>query len=501
MASLFTPLSLERGLSPPSSGRDDRASFVTDNGAPSSPDRRQGHVRPLPGGAGKGRRGRRAACSRLAVPAHGFPPRAGPRLRAPAPLAGRPPAVRRRAGRRQAEVRSGCHSLDREARARSSPLTPLRRNLSPSPAQDGRRGGGRRPRRRRLDAPPLDLRRAEARRARRRQGPRLLRPALVPLLRLRRRPQHAVRGPGADAPAVDRRGRGVLPAGVRRPQLRLVRGARVPGERGLPRRIDQGAAWGEARRQEGGKRRCHGLAVERASSLTHIRRVPPTARHHARPQGFVRNMRAGKLWPDCGSDDHQVNCLVRLPPIVAAFAGSREMLPAVADAIRVTQNDEIAVAWGCAAARGAISVAALVGRPARARRCGGCDAHNVSPVPAKPRSPGGVHPRRVAGNRGPRHRSRPEGACARAGLHVQRLPPAPASCAATRVSSISANRLSLTTTRRRRPGASSRRRSTETSRRRSRTQSRWPTGRTWPRRTSSGETDTCPAHCRRPCIC
>lgn len=68
-------------------------------------------------------------------------------------------------------------------------------------------------------------------------------------------------------------------------------------------------------------------------------------------KGFLRNMRAGQLWPNCGSDDHQVNCMVRLAPIVAAFAGSPLMLPAVEDAIRVTQNDEIAVAWGCAAAR------------------------------------------------------------------------------------------------------------------------------------------------------
>lgn len=45
--------------------------------------------------------------------------------------------------------------------------------------------------------------------------------------------------------------------------------------------------------------------------------------------------------------------MVRLPPIVAAFAGTPQMLPAVEDAIRVTQNDDIAVAWGCAAALGA----------------------------------------------------------------------------------------------------------------------------------------------------
>lgn len=68
-------------------------------------------------------------------------------------------------------------------------------------------------------------------------------------------------------------------------------------------------------------------------------------------KGFLRNMRTGRVWPNCGTDDSQVNCLVRLPAVVAAFAGSPSMLPAVVDAIRVTQNTDAAVAWGCAAAR------------------------------------------------------------------------------------------------------------------------------------------------------
>ena len=42
---------------------------------------------------------------------------------------------------------------------------------------------------------------------------------------------------------------------------------------------------------------------------------------------------------------------MRLPPVVAAFAGSPELLPAVAEAVAVTQNTSAAVAFGCAAAR------------------------------------------------------------------------------------------------------------------------------------------------------
>jgi hypothetical protein len=68
-------------------------------------------------------------------------------------------------------------------------------------------------------------------------------------------------------------------------------------------------------------------------------------------KGFVLAVRTGAAWPGCGVDDAQANCVARLPPMVAAFAGDAALLPAVANMIRVTQNSDAAVAWGTAAAR------------------------------------------------------------------------------------------------------------------------------------------------------
>jgi hypothetical protein len=68
-------------------------------------------------------------------------------------------------------------------------------------------------------------------------------------------------------------------------------------------------------------------------------------------KGFLRAVRAGAGWPDCGVPDDQANAVARLPPLVAAFAGDPALLTAVERMVRVTQNSDIAVAWGTAAAR------------------------------------------------------------------------------------------------------------------------------------------------------
>jgi hypothetical protein len=68
-------------------------------------------------------------------------------------------------------------------------------------------------------------------------------------------------------------------------------------------------------------------------------------------KGFLRAVRAGAGWPDCGVPDDQANAVARLPPLVAAYAGDRQLLTAVEQMVRVTQNSDIAVAWGTAAAR------------------------------------------------------------------------------------------------------------------------------------------------------
>ena len=78
-------------------------------------------------------------------------------------------------------------------------------------------------------------------------------------------------------------------------------------------------------------------------------------------RGFLRNVQAGAAWPLCGTDDSQANCVCRLPPLVALFAGDAALIPCVADMIRVTQNNNTAVAWGCAAAR--VLEAIILGAP------------------------------------------------------------------------------------------------------------------------------------------
>lgn len=67
---------------------------------------------------------------------------------------------------------------------------------------------------------------------------------------------------------------------------------------------------------------------------------------------FLANFAAGKGWPRCGDpDDTQANCFVKVPPLVAYYAGSPALAAAVEQAVRVQQNNDLAVAVGLAAAR------------------------------------------------------------------------------------------------------------------------------------------------------
>lgn len=71
--------------------------------------------------------------------------------------------------------------------------------------------------------------------------------------------------------------------------------------------------------------------------------------------GSVHAMMDGHLqvfaWDQLGSDDPQVDCCVKIVPICAAYAGNEEMLEVVEDAIRLTQDNDEAVSFGCAFAR------------------------------------------------------------------------------------------------------------------------------------------------------
>jgi hypothetical protein len=54
--------------------------------------------------------------------------------------------------------------------------------------------------------------------------------------------------------------------------------------------------------------------------------------------------------PASGADDFQANCVARLAPLVAAFAGNPRLMELVEMATRVTQNTDAAVAWACSGA-------------------------------------------------------------------------------------------------------------------------------------------------------
>jgi ADP-ribosylglycohydrolase len=90
--------------------------------------------------------------------------------------------------------------------------------------------------------------------------------------------------------------------------------------------------------------------------------APPAFKGYlnASTRGFLRNYSAQGLMPPwSGADDKQADCVARVAPVVAAFGGQEGegagglplVLPKAAEmATRVTQNDDEAVAWACAAA-------------------------------------------------------------------------------------------------------------------------------------------------------
>lgn len=71
---------------------------------------------------------------------------------------------------------------------------------------------------------------------------------------------------------------------------------------------------------------------------------------HGSIKEFLKKMDEGKQ--DTGSDaDDQIDCVVRMIPVCAMYAGQADMLDRVEDVLRVTQNSDLAVCVGLAAAR------------------------------------------------------------------------------------------------------------------------------------------------------
>ncbi|CAE8595463.1 unnamed protein product [Polarella glacialis] len=73
---------------------------------------------------------------------------------------------------------------------------------------------------------------------------------------------------------------------------------------------------------------------------------------HGSIKGFLKNyVNQGKRFPDCGSDDAQVDGCCKVAPLVALLAGRSEMLQTVDQAVRVTQNTDAAAGYACGFAR------------------------------------------------------------------------------------------------------------------------------------------------------
>jgi hypothetical protein len=66
--------------------------------------------------------------------------------------------------------------------------------------------------------------------------------------------------------------------------------------------------------------------------------------------GFQANMLAGRRWPQCGAEDKQANCLGKVAPVVARYAGSGKLVEMMTDAVRVHQDHDEAVQFAVAAA-------------------------------------------------------------------------------------------------------------------------------------------------------
>ncbi|CAL8399477.1 unnamed protein product [Arctogadus glacialis] len=67
-------------------------------------------------------------------------------------------------------------------------------------------------------------------------------------------------------------------------------------------------------------------------------------------KSFIRNVDARKEETGC-EVDCQMDCVTKIAPVVAMFAGRAQMLDKVEMAVRVTQNNDICVAMALAAAR------------------------------------------------------------------------------------------------------------------------------------------------------
>jgi hypothetical protein len=84
----------------------------------------------------------------------------------------------------------------------------------------------------------------------------------------------------------------------------------------------------------------------------HVRELPIKGPwRHISLAGFVKNLKQGYHYPECGTGDAQADCFVRIVPVVALYAGHPDLLEKVAEAVSITQDNPPAIAVGQAFAR------------------------------------------------------------------------------------------------------------------------------------------------------
>jgi len=76
-----------------------------------------------------------------------------------------------------------------------------------------------------------------------------------------------------------------------------------------------------------------------------------TGRKNHSINDFIKNIKEGKQWPNCGADDSQADGLTKIGVITAAYYGNAELLTKVNEATRITQNNDKAAAMALAGAR------------------------------------------------------------------------------------------------------------------------------------------------------
>ncbi|CAE8652235.1 unnamed protein product [Polarella glacialis] len=79
--------------------------------------------------------------------------------------------------------------------------------------------------------------------------------------------------------------------------------------------------------------------------------LPGPWRHGSINKFLTNYVVEGKRYPECGSDDAQIDFACRIVPVVALYAGSPELSQIVEVAIRAIQNTESAVKFGLAFAK------------------------------------------------------------------------------------------------------------------------------------------------------